>query len=72
MKIKFLLELLIIHSIKLLLKKKRMDQDSNDFLENVKDSAFVIHLEVESLKNSAQLGRHMSETGKLSLNTFSN
>ena len=44
MKIKFLLELLTIQSKKLPLKRKRMDQESNDFLENVKDSAFVIHL----------------------------
>ena len=42
----------------------------NVFLENVKTLAFEKHLEVESIENSVKLGRHMSESGKLSLNTF--
>ena len=48
-----------------------MDQDSNDFLENVKALAIYKHLKHESLKNSAKLGSLMSESGKFSLNTYS-
>ena len=47
-----------------------MDKELNNFLENVKILAFDKHLKVESFKNSAKLGRHMSESGKFSLNTF--
>ena len=47
-----------------------MDQEMNDFLENVKALAYHKHLKVESLKKSAKLGRLMSESGKLPLNTF--
>ena len=39
-----------------------MDHESKDFLENVKALADHKHLKVESLKNSAKLGRHMSES----------
>ena len=42
----------------------------NVFLENVKTLAFEKHLEVESIENSAKLGRLMSESGKIFLNTF--
>ena len=34
----------------------------NKFLENVRALAYHKHLKVESLKNSAKLGRHMSES----------
>ena len=47
-----------------------MDRDSKDFLENVKALAYYKHLKVESLKNSAKLGRHMSESSKFSSRTF--
>ena len=47
-----------------------MDQELNDFLENVKALAYHKHLKVESLKKSAKLGRLMSESGMFSLNTF--
>ena len=56
----------------MLLKKQRMDQEMNDFLENVKALAFEKHLEFESIKNSAKLERLMSESGKFSLSTFLN
>ena len=49
-----------------------MDQEMNDFLESVKALAFVKHSKVESLKNSAKLERHLSESGKLSLNALFN
>ena len=51
-------------------KKQRMDNELNNFLENVKSLAYHKHLKVESLEKSAKLGRHMSESGKFSLNTF--
>ena len=54
----------------MLLKKQRMDQEMNDFLGNVKALAFEKHLELESIKNSAKLERLISESGKISLNTF--
>ena len=54
----------------MLSKKQRMDHESKEFLENVKALAYHKHLKVESLKNSAILERHMSESGKFSLNTF--
>ena len=54
----------------MLLKKQRMDQEMNVFLENIKTLAFEKHLEVELIENSAKLGRNMSESGKLSLNTY--
>ena len=44
-----------------------MDLDSKEFLKNVKALAFDKHLKVESFKNSAKLGRHLSESGKFSL-----
>ena len=46
-----------------------MNLDSKDFLENVRALAYHKHLKIESLKNSAK-GRHVSESGKFSLNTF--
>ena len=54
----------------MLLKKQKMDQEMNVFLENVKTLAFEKHLEVDAIENSIKLGRHMSESGKLSLNTI--
>ena len=54
----------------MILKKQRMDQEMNDFLKNVKALAFEKHLKFESIKNSATLGGLMSESGKISLNTF--
>ena len=54
----------------MLSKKPRMDQEMNDFLENVKTLAYYKHLKVESLENSSKFGRLMSVSGKFSLNTF--
>ena len=54
----------------MLLKKQRMDQEMNNFLENVKTLAFEKLLELESIKNNAKLERLISESGKISLNTF--
>ena len=54
----------------MLSKKQRMDHEMNDFLENVKALAYYKHLKVESLKNSAKLGRHMSESSKFSSTTL--
>ena len=47
-----------------------MDLDSKDFLKNVKALAYHKHLKVESLKNSAKFGRHMSESSKFSSTTL--
>ena len=54
----------------MIIKKQRMDHESKEFLENVKALADHKHLKVESLKNSSKFERLMSESGKLSLNTF--
>ena len=54
----------------MLSKKQRMDQEMNVFLENLKALAFEKLLELESIKNSAKLERLISESGKISLNTF--
>ena len=69
-KVKFCLVKFKIQRNKLAFKKQRMDLDSKDFLGNVKALAYYKHLKVESLENSAKLGSYMSESGKLSLNTF--
>ena len=54
----------------MLTKKQRMDQEMNVFLENLKALAFEKLLELESIKNNAKLERLISESGKISLNTF--
>ena len=45
-------------------KKQRMDKKLKDFVKKVKVLAYKKHLKVESLQNSAKLGRLVSESGK--------